>query len=143
MNHRHYKEAINNALNHACPGPEWNAIFEVMLLRQGLKIVSDKPPKHPLGNDYMAPVPVDGERHTYPWPSWIVESEKCTIDEIYRMSTSLYYELADDDMFRRGHPGVMGPSAEKKEDTRIGVIEGAIRTLTEILNKLHTISPDQ
>jgi len=34
------------------------------------------------------------------------------IEEIYSLSVKLYYEVADDRMLKRGHPGVMGPSGD-------------------------------
>lgn len=73
MTHKHYKEAIDNALKYAGSGPEWNAMFELQLLKNGLKIIDKQPFYHPHGNDFTAPVPVSGERHQYPYPSWIVE----------------------------------------------------------------------
>lgn len=77
MTHKHYRETIDNALKYAGAGPEWNAMFELHLLKNGLKIVDKQPLKHPHGNDFMAPVPVSGERHQYPYPSWIVELLPC------------------------------------------------------------------
>jgi hypothetical protein len=73
MTHKKYHTAIDNALKYAGGGPEWNARFELHLLKNGLKIVDKQPPKNINGNDFMAPVPVSGERHQYPYPSWIVE----------------------------------------------------------------------
>lgn len=64
------------------------------------------------------------------------------IREIYDMSVNLYYQVADDNMRRRGHPGVMGPAGviepdtNKPWDVNIGMIEGAIETLKQIANKL-------
>lgn len=73
MIHEKYNTIIDNALKYAGNGPEWNAIFELYLLRNELKIIDKQPLKHPNGNDFMAPVPVSTERHQYPYPSWIVE----------------------------------------------------------------------
>lgn len=58
------------------------------------------------------------------------------IDRIYQLSVDLYYEVADDNMKRNGHPGVMGPTSNQPWDPKIGVLEGTIRTLKEILHKL-------
>ena len=73
MTHENYNTIIDNALKYASGGAEWNAIFELHLLKNGLKIVSKQPSKHPDGNDFIAPVPMSSERHQYPYPSWIVE----------------------------------------------------------------------
>jgi hypothetical protein len=73
MTHEKYNTIIDDALQYAGPGPEWNAMFELHLIKNGLKIVDKKPVRHPDGNDLMTPVPVIGERHQYPYPSWIVE----------------------------------------------------------------------
>ena len=73
MQNENYKKAIDVASRYASSGPEWNARFELSLLKQGLKIVSEQPQRHPLNNDLMAPIPVEGEHYTYPYPSWIIE----------------------------------------------------------------------
>lgn len=71
--HEKYRQAIDEAIQYAGASPEWNAMFELGLLKRGLKLVSERPLKHPLGNDYMAPVPVEGASYIYPYPSWIVK----------------------------------------------------------------------
>ena len=73
MTHESYNAIIDNALQYAGSEPGWNAMFELYLLKSGLKIVDKQPLKHQDGNDCMAPLPVRGERHQYPYPSWIVE----------------------------------------------------------------------
>ena len=73
MTHEEYRTIIDKASEYAGTDPEWNAMFELYLLKNGLKIVDSKPLKHPDENDFMTPVPVRGERHQYPYPSWIVE----------------------------------------------------------------------
>lgn len=60
------------------------------------------------------------------------------IKEIYSLSVSLYYEVADDNMKHRGHPGIMGPSSAEQWDENIGMINGIIQTLIEILNKINS-----
>lgn len=74
MTNEEYEKACTEAGEYAGIGPEWNAMYELALLKRGLKIVANQPPPHPLGNDNMAPIPVSGERHQYPYPSWIVEA---------------------------------------------------------------------
>jgi len=74
MTHEEYHTTIDKALKYAGTGPEWNAMFELYLLKNGLKITGTEPSlKQRDGNDIMAPVPVSGERYQYPHPSWIVE----------------------------------------------------------------------
>ena len=58
------------------------------------------------------------------------------IEQIYQLSLDLYYEIADDNMKRRGHPGPMGPTPNQPWDWKIGVLEGAIQTLKEVSAKL-------
>lgn len=58
------------------------------------------------------------------------------IQQIYKLSVDLYYEVADDNMKRRGHPGVMGPPSIGPWNLRDGVLEGAIQTLKEVSDKL-------
>ena len=60
------------------------------------------------------------------------------IKEVYDLATKLYYVVADDNMKRRGHPGVMGPSGSPDEEYTInyGTLVGAIRALDEVLQKI-------
>lgn len=74
MTNEEYEKACTEASDFAGAGPGWNARYEHALLKRGLKIVPQKPQPHPTGNDFMAPIPVEGERHQYPYPSWIVEA---------------------------------------------------------------------
>jgi len=61
---------------------------------------------------------------------------KDKIEEIYKLSVELYYQVADDNMKRSGHPGVMGPTSNEHFDEKYGVLIGAIRTLQDISNKI-------
>ena len=58
------------------------------------------------------------------------------IAQIYLLTVELYYEVADDDMKRRGHPGVMGTSSNDSWDSNICVLDGAVETLKQISAKL-------
>lgn len=50
------------------------------------------------------------------------------IQQIYKLSVDLYYEVADDNMKRSGHPGVMGPTSIGPWNLRNGVLEGDTNT---------------
>ena len=57
--------------------------------------------------------------------------------EIYDLSVKYWYEVADNRMKGCGHPGVSGPSSNDKNwNPTVGMLDGAIITLTEIRNKL-------
>jgi hypothetical protein len=61
------------------------------------------------------------------------------IEEIYRLSVDLYYEVADDNMLKRGHPGVMGQSStDESFNKKYCVLMGAIKTLEDVSNKIKT-----
>lgn len=62
---------------------------------------------------------------------------KGKIDQIYHLSVELYYEIADYNMKHRGHPGPVGPNSNEPWDLKNSVLEGSIRTLQEVLNKLN------
>lgn len=72
MTKEKYYEVINASMTEASGSPEWNAMFELSLLKSGLKIVTDVDFKSTYYKD-MTPVPVDGLYYSYPYPSYIVE----------------------------------------------------------------------
>lgn len=67
---------------------------------------------------------------------------KDIIEDIYKLSVKLYYDVADDSMLRRGIAGPTGligindSQHNKTSDINSEILEGAIRTLQEVLNKL-------
>ena len=59
------------------------------------------------------------------------------IQKVYNLSVELYYEIADDTMYRRAHPGVMGrASNDEKFNPDYGVLMGAIETLRQVAEKI-------
>jgi len=70
MTREKYNEIINKATETASGCPEWNALFELELLKNGLKIVADIDVND---NNDMSPIPVSGLYYSYLYPSFIVE----------------------------------------------------------------------
>jgi len=74
----------------------------------------------------------------------ILEDHKDTtvredVEEIYALTTALWYKVADEPMKRCGHPGVAGFSGEGKTPCmgmEIGHALGAIGALNIIIKKL-------
>jgi len=62
-----------------------------------------------------------------------------TIKKIYKLSVSLYYDVADDAMERRGHPGIMGEDSGTVWNEQFGILGGTIETLKEVANKLKSV----
>jgi len=58
------------------------------------------------------------------------------IQKVYNLSVELYYEVADDTMYRRAHPGVMGPASDEKFNPDYGTLMGAIETLRQVAEKI-------
>jgi len=58
------------------------------------------------------------------------------IKEIYSLSVSIYYEIADDNMLASGHPGELGPAHNEVLTEEYSNLMGAIETLKQIANKM-------
>lgn len=59
------------------------------------------------------------------------------IQKVYDLSVKLYYEIADDTMCRRAHPGVMGrASNEENYNSDYYTLMGAIETLRQVAEKI-------
>lgn len=58
------------------------------------------------------------------------------IDQVYKLSVDLYYDVADDRMKRCGHPGHMGSASDEPLSKELSVIEGAIATLKDVADRL-------
>lgn len=72
MTRENYNEIINKAMQIASGSPECNALFELELLKNGLRIVAEIDVDVNANND-MTPIPIKGVYYTYPYPSFIVE----------------------------------------------------------------------
>ena len=72
MTYDEYDKIINDAIDFA-KSSSWNSMFELSLLKNGLKIVSEQPDFTKHSKNCMSPVPASGLAYTYPYPSWIVE----------------------------------------------------------------------
>lgn len=72
MTHEKYHNAIALAIHMAGSADSgWNRRFAHFLEENGLELVFQNPQPCPDGNDYKAPVPLEGEWQ-YSYPAWII-----------------------------------------------------------------------
>jgi hypothetical protein len=65
---------------------------------------------------------------------------KTKIEEMYDTSVKLYYDVADNNMHRRGHPGIMGKASnEENYNSDYYVLMGAIETLKQVAEKIKNL----
>ncbi len=63
-------------------------------------------------------------------------NSKDNIELIYKLAVDLWFEVADNNMLKRGHSGVMGNPSDEVFNEEYCVLMGAIQTLKDISHKI-------
>lgn len=76
MKKTQYRKALASSMDAAGIGDRgWSGRFLDALEKNGLKLVIESPEVREDGCDYMAPVPMEGDRK-YSYPAWIIPKEQ-------------------------------------------------------------------